>query len=182
MAVLKTKPGEDGGDNTYRVHYVAGGHKQVEGIDYSETFTAAAKMPSFRVVLGNAAQEDWEIHQVDVKSAYLNAPLEETVYMTPPPGVLKPGQEGMVCLLKKGLYGLKQVGRGWEKMLTSVFIRKFNEEHTVIAVATDDMAVTSKRMSDVIRFTSKLREHFDITDLGEMKHFLGFAVRRDRAA
>jgi len=155
-------------------------------------------MPSFRVVLGNAAQEDWEIHQVDVKSAYLNAPLEETVYMNPPPGVLKPGQEGMVCLLKNGLYGLKQAGRGWQKMLTSVFISdlgfkqsgvdhsvfiwKFDEEHTVIAVATDDMAVTSKRMSDVIRFKSKLWEHFDITDLGEVKHFLGFAVRCDRAA
>jgi len=198
MAVLKTKPGEDSGDNTYRVRYVAGGHKQIEGIDYSETFAAAAKMPSFRVVLGNAAQEDWEIHQVDVKSAYLNAPLEETVYMNPPPGVLKPGQEGMVCLLKNGLYGLKQAGRGWQKMLTSVFISdlgfkqsgvdhsvfiwKFDEEHTVIAVATDDMAVTSKRMSDVIRFKSKLWEHFDITDLGEVKHFLGFAVRCDRAA
>jgi hypothetical protein len=63
-----------------------------------------------------------------------------------------------------------------------VFIQKFDEEHTVVAVATDDMAVTLKRMSDIIRFKLKLREHFDITDLGEMKHFLGFAVRRDRAA
>jgi len=198
MAVLKSKPGEGGGDDIFRVRYVAGGHKQVEGVDYSETFAAAAKMPSFRVVLGNAAQEDWEIHQVDVKSAYLNAPLEETVYMLPPPGVLRPGQEGMVCHLKKGLYGLKQAGRGWQKMLTavfindlgfkrsavdhSVFILKTDKEHTVVAVATDDMAVTSRRISDVAKFKSELRKHFDITDLGEMTRFLGFDVRRDRAA
>ena len=198
MAVLKSKPGEGGGDDIFRVRYVAGGHKQVEGVDYSETFAAAAKMPSFRVVLGNAAQEDWEIHQVDVKSAYLNAPLEETVYMLPPPGVLRPGQEGMVCHLKKGLYGLKQAGRGWQKMLTavfindlgfkrsavdhSVFILKTDKEHTVVAVATDDMAVTSRRISDVAKFKSELRKHFDITDLEEMTRFLGFDVRRDRAA
>lgn len=85
----------------------------------------AAKMPSVQVVLANAAQQDWEIHQVDVKSAYLNAPLEETVYMKPPRGVLKPGQEGMVCRLLKGLYGLKQAGRGWHKKLSNVFVIVF---------------------------------------------------------
>jgi hypothetical protein len=58
MAVLKSKPGEGGGKDTFHVRYVAGGHKQVEGVDYSETFAAAAKIPSFRVVLGNTAQED----------------------------------------------------------------------------------------------------------------------------
>jgi len=73
-------------------------------VDYQERFPAAAKMPTVRVVLGNAAQQDWEMHQVDVKSAYLNAPLEEEVYMTPLPRVLKPGQEGMVCRLLKSLY------------------------------------------------------------------------------
>ena len=53
----------------------------------------AAKMPSIHMVLGNAAQQNWEIHQVDIKSAYLNVPLEEEVYMVPPAGLLKPGQE-----------------------------------------------------------------------------------------
>ena len=52
----------------------------------------AVKMPSICVVLGNATQQDWEIHQVDVKSAYLNVPLKEEVYMVPPAGLLKLGQ------------------------------------------------------------------------------------------
>ena len=64
-------------------------------------------MPTVRVVLANAAELDWEIEHVDVKSAYLNAPLEETIYMKPPRGVLKAGQEGKVLRLLKGLYGLK---------------------------------------------------------------------------
>ena len=84
----------------------------------------AAKMPSIRVVLANAVQQDWEMHQVDVKSAYLNAPLDEEVYMLLPAGILKPGQENMVCKLKKVLYGLKQASREWQKTLTAVFINK----------------------------------------------------------
>ena len=61
-------------------------------------FSAAAKLPSVRVVLANAAMLDWEIHQVDIKSAYLNAPFKETVYMKIPWGAAKPNQEGKVCL------------------------------------------------------------------------------------
>ena len=73
-------------------------------------------MLSICVVLGNAAQQDWEIHQVNVKSVYLNAPLEEEVYMLPPSGLIKPGQQGFICKLKKALYGLKQAGCKWQKM------------------------------------------------------------------
>jgi len=122
--VLKEKRGPTGEVETYRVRVVAGGHKQVEGINYTETFSAAVKMPSVRVVLANAAERDWEIHQIDVKSAYLQAPLKETIYMRPPRGVLKPGQEGKVCRLLKGLYGLKQAGRGWYQELTKVMVRE----------------------------------------------------------
>ena len=79
-------------------------------MNYTETFSAAAKMLTVCVVLGNTAEEDWEIEHINIKSAYLNAPLKETIYMKPPQGVLKPGQEGKVCHLLKGLYGLKQAG------------------------------------------------------------------------
>ena len=65
-------------------------------MNYSETFSAAAKMPTVRVILANAAHLDWEIDHVDVKSAYLNASLKKVIYMKPPRGVLKPGEEGKV--------------------------------------------------------------------------------------
>ena len=175
---------------------MAGGHRQVEGLNYTETFSAAAKMPTVRVVLANAAEQDWEIEHVDVKSAYLNAPLEEVIYMKPPRGVLKPGQEGKVLRLLKGLYGLKQAGRGWYLEMSrvlmkeldykrsrtdhSVFYRKTEEEHTIVAVATDDMAVTSKRKVDAEKFKSEIRKRWDITDHGPIKWFLGFEIKRDR--
>jgi Reverse transcriptase (RNA-dependent DNA polymerase) len=91
---------------------MAGGHRQVEEVNYTKTFLAAAKMPTVWVVLVNAAHQDWEIELIDIKSAYLNAPLMEDIYMRAPRGVLKHGQEGKMLKLLKGLYGLKQAGRG----------------------------------------------------------------------
>ena len=122
--VVKVKQGPDGEVQSYRVRIVAGGHKQVKGVNYTEAFSAAAKMPTVRVVLANTAYQDWEIEHVDVKSAYLNAPLKETVYMKPPRGVLKPGQEGKVLRLLKGLYRLKQAGRGWYLEMTRVMLEE----------------------------------------------------------
>ena len=122
--VLRIKRGPNGEIQSYRVRIVAGGHRQVEGVNYTETFSAAAKMPTVRVVLANAAQQHWEIENLDVKSAYLNAPLEETIYMKAPRGVLKPGQQGKVLRLLKGLYGLKQAGRGWFLEMSRVFLKE----------------------------------------------------------
>ena len=196
--VVKVKRGPKGEVQSYRVRIVAGGHRQVEGVNYTETFSAAAKMPTVRAVLANAAHQDWEIEHVDVKSAYLNAPLKETIYMKAPRGVLKPGQEGKVLRLKKGLYGLKQAGRGWYLEMSrvfvkelgftrsaidhSVFYRRDGEAHVIVAVATDDMAVTSKRAVDAEKFKSDIRKFWEITDHGPIKWFLGFEIKRDREA
>ena len=122
------KRGPDSKVKSYRVWIIAGGHRQVEGVNYTETFSAAAKMPKVRVVLANAAHQDWEIEHVDVKSAYLNALLKEMIYMKVPRGVLKPGEEGKVLRLLKGLYGLKQAGRGWYMEMMRVFIKELGFE------------------------------------------------------
>ena len=89
-----------------------------------ETFSAAAKMPTVHMVLTNAAQQDWVIEHIDVKSAYLNATLKETIYMKPPRNVLKPGQEGKVLRLLKGLYSLKQAGKGWYMEMARVMMKE----------------------------------------------------------
>jgi hypothetical protein len=194
--VFHEKRGPSGEVEMYRARIVAGGHKQIHNVNYTETLSAAAKMPLIRVVLAYAAQENWEIHQVDIKSAYLNAPLKETVYMKPPVGVPKPGQEGKVCHLLKALYGLKQSGREWHNTLSDVFVSNMKfmkssidhsifykhkgEEHTIVAVATNDMVVASSRTQDVVAFKAELRKHFDITDSGEISWFLNFEIRRDQ--
>ena len=160
-----------------------------------ETFSLAAKMPTVQVILANAAFNDWEIDHIDVKSAYLNAPLKESMYMKPPHGVLKPGQEGKVCQLHKGLYRLKQAGRGWyfkmSKVFTqylgfkrsainhSVFYRWMGDEHTIIAVTTDDMAVTLKRAVNILKLKDEVKKHWEITDHGPISWFLGFEIKQD---
>ena len=167
----------------------------MEGVNYTETFSAAAKMPTIHVVLANAAHQDWEIKHVDVKSAYLNAPLKEVIFMRPPRGVLKSGQEGKVLRLLKGLYGLKQAGRGCYMEMSRVFIKelgfkrfsidhsvfykKRREEHTIVAVATNDMAVTSRRPANAEAFKSNVKQFWDVTDHGPIKWFLGFEIQRN---
>jgi hypothetical protein len=192
--VFKDKRGPDGEIEVKRARIVAGRHKQVKGIDYSETFAAATKMPLVWVVLANAATKDWEIHHVDVKSAYLNAPMDKVVYMKLPQGVLKKGQEGKVCRILKAIYRMKQLGRLWHKLLSkimcelgftrlkidhSVFFKFVDLVQMIIAVAMDDMALTSKRLSDIVDFKEQLRKHVEISDKGELTWFLGFEVRRN---
>ena len=180
----------------YRVWIVAGGHKQIAGKSYNETFTAVVKVPLIQVILGNAVVQDWEIHHVDIKSAYLHALLKEKVYMIPLPGVLNLGEEGKVCRLLKGLYGLHQAGRGWYKEMVGVFVNKLRlkksavnhsvfyqrtkDEHTIITVATDDMAIILKWLQDVEKLKNELRQHWKISDLGELTWYLGFCMHQDQ--
>ena len=195
-AVLKEKHGPDGEITSYQVCIVTGGHRQVEGVNYSKTFSSAAKMPTLRVILVNAATQDWEIEHVDIKSAYLNVTLKETIYMKPPQGVLKPGEEGKVCHLVKGLYGLKQAGCGWYQEMSqvlvknlgftcstvdhSVFFRRSPDEHTIIVAAMDDMAVTLKQAEDINRFKADIQRYWEITNNRPIHWFLGFQISCNR--
>jgi hypothetical protein len=95
----------DGSIAKRKVRLVAGGHKQVKGLNYDETFAAAAKINSIRIILAYAAQQNWEIDQVDVVGVYLNAELDEKVFMEAPLGVLT-AEEIITKVLEllKGLY------------------------------------------------------------------------------
>ena len=81
--VLKEKCGPNGEITSYQVCIVTGGHQQVKGVNYSK-ISSTAKMPTVHVILANATTQDWEINHVNIKSAYLNATLKETIYMKVP--------------------------------------------------------------------------------------------------
>ena len=91
--VIRVKRGPNGKVQSYRVRIVAGGHRQVEGVNYTKMFSATAKMVTIHAVLANAAHQDWEIEHVDIKSTYLNAELKGTIYMKAPKGVLNQGRK-----------------------------------------------------------------------------------------
>ena len=98
--MLATKRGPDGEKLKLRARLVANGQHQKHGLDYSETFAPTTNMTTICTILTMVACQNWEIHQVDIKSAYLNAELHEDIYMRAPPGYLKPEDEGKVLKLK----------------------------------------------------------------------------------
>src|SRR5260370_1581827 len=95
-------------DGCFHAHLVAKGFTQIPGIDYDETFSPVARFELLRLLLALAALENWEIHQMDVKLAFLNGILNEEIYMEQPQGFIAAEQENKVCQLKRALYGLKQ--------------------------------------------------------------------------
>ena len=88
-------------DGRYRARLVAKGFMQIPGIDFDETFSPVARFESLRMLLALAALEDWHIHSMDVKSAFLNGELDEEIYMEEPQGFIIAGSESLVCRLKR---------------------------------------------------------------------------------
>ena len=105
--VYKTKFNENGEIDKYKARLVAKGYTQEHGIDYTEVFAPVARMDTVRLVISLAAQKQWTIFQLDVKSAFLHGDLCEDVFVEQPPGYEKKGNEHKVYKLKKALYGLK---------------------------------------------------------------------------
>ncbi|PIL29731.1 transcription factor [Ganoderma sinense ZZ0214-1] len=163
--VFRVKHNAEGAVSGFKARLVAQGFSQVPSRDYhdDETFAPMSRLPSICTILALAAQHDWELRQMDIKSTYLNGTLEETVYMHQPPGFSMPEQSHLVCRLKKTLYGLKQAGRGWYKTLTAamlqmgftrcvadhaVFYKREGKSAIIVAASVDDLTIAGT--SDLI--------------------------------
>ena len=123
--VYKVKYGADGHVDKYKARYVAKGFAQVEGLDFFETYAPTCKPETFRSLLAVAAQKDFHLGQMDVKSAYLHSPIEEEIYLEQPEGFAKRGEneQTLVCKLNKSIYGLKQAAKNWYDSLANLLIK-----------------------------------------------------------
>lgn len=110
---LQDKYDADDSVEKYKAKFVAKGYAQKEGIDYEETFASVARYTSIRTVISLVAQMGWEIHQMDVKTMFVNGVIEEEVYIEQRVGFETHEKKSHVCRLKKALYGLKQGPRAW---------------------------------------------------------------------
>ena len=106
--IFKRKMKADGTIEKYKARLVIKGYKQKEGLDYFDTYSPVTRITSIRMILAIAALRNLEVHQMDVKTAFLNGDLEEEIYMEQPEGCIVLGQEKKVCKLVKSSCGLKQ--------------------------------------------------------------------------
>eukprot|EP00873_Tetraselmis_striata_P006838 jgi/Tetstr1/427102/TSEL_017305.t1 len=195
--VFKVKYNADGSIARFKARLVVQGCRQRHGIDYAETFAPTVKFTTIRVLFAIAVQYGWNIHQVDVDTAFLYAPVEEEIYMRPPPGYEQYDARGrpMVLRLLKSLYGLKQSPRNWHntlhKFLVCYGFQQLKSDPgayvywqggqliCILVVYVDDMIFAFKNAVWAADFKTALGARFDIKDLGVCAWALGMAVERD---
>ena len=109
--IYRHKLRADGSLDRYKARWVLRGFTQRSGVDYDETFSPVVKPATVRVVLSLALSQQWPIHQLDIKNAFLHGTLTETVYCVQPSGFVDSSRSDYVCHLNKSFYGLKQAPR-----------------------------------------------------------------------
>ena len=195
--VFRTKRDALGQVVRYKARLVAKGYSQVEDVDFNETFAPVAKFTTIRCLLAIGAALDLEMHQMDVKTTFLNPYLEEVIYMDQPQGFVQDGQQHLKGKLKKAIYGLRQCGRAWYKDIDATFERDgFTRSHAnhslnikqtsksllIVIIYVDDLIILASDMDMMKGLKFKLEEEYDMSDVGELHFFLGVHIERDRAA
>ena len=174
--VFKTKVKPFGEIAKYKARLVAKGFLQKPGLDFNEVYADVARIEIVRLIVGIASMRKWIVSQLDVKSAFLNGPLEEEVYTRQPPGYEKIGMEDRVMKLNKALYGLKQAPRAWNKRIDGFLQKqkflKCTTEHGVylkdcgvtgvvmLCLYVDDLLVTGDSKQEIDRFKKEMMMSF----------------------
>ena len=190
--VFTIKRDKNGDISKYKARLVAKGYTQKYGIDYLETFAPVAKFKSIRVLAALQAMFGLDSYQDDVPTAFLRGELEEEVWMEQIQGYEIGNTTTDYCLLTKSLYGLKQSPRVWfncinKYMLSQGFIKSkadpciyiHYDRRIYVGIYVDDI-VTIGKGKDVISFRDNLRNHFGITEGGNLEWYLGVAFENGK--
>eukprot|EP00253_Pinus_taeda_P003369 PITA_03369 len=149
-------------------------------------------MDSIRLTLSIAAAQRWEVHQMDVKNAFLHGDLSEEIYMEQPHGFIQ--DSSLVCRLKKSLYGLKQAPRAWYAKMDSfllsqnfercksdpnVYMLRTHDSLLILVLYVDDLLITGSSTSAIATVKRALHDRFLMTDMGPLHFFLGLEISQD---
>jgi hypothetical protein len=166
-----------------KAQLVAKGNAQVTGLDFEETFAPVARLESIQILLAYAAHHSFKLYQMDVKSAFLNGPIKEEVYVEQPPGFEDDRYPNHVSKLSKALYGLKQAPRTWYEclwyFLMSIAFRLgksillFSLRH-VMVICLYDIIFRSTNQKSYEEFSKVMMQKFEMSMMGEVTYFLGF--------
>jgi hypothetical protein len=188
---FKVKKDPQGKIIKHKARLVAKGYAQREGVDFEEVYALVARIETVRLIIALAAQNGWQIHHMDVKSAFLNGDLVEEVYVQQPPGFIARGSSGKVLKLKKALYGLRQAPRSWNTRLDrellklgfeknplehAVYRRSHSNGYLLVGVYVDDLIITGPSLADIEAFKKEMMRSFSMSDLGLLSYYLGIQV------
>jgi hypothetical protein len=180
--VLKKKLRPDGTIDKYKDRLVAKGYTQKEGEDFFDTYSLVAGLTTIRVLLSLTASHGLLVHQMDVKTAFLNRELEEEIYVDQPEGFVVKGQERMVCKLVKSLYGLKQAPKQWHDKFNRtlaygvfvtneadkcVYYRYGGGEGVILCLYVDGILIFGTSLGVIKEVKAFLSQKFEMKDLGE---------------
>ncbi|KAL0540170.1 hypothetical protein IC582_024400 [Cucumis melo] len=189
--IFKTKKDSQGKIERYKARLIGKGFTQKEGIDYKETFSPVSSRNSFRVIMALVAHFDLELHQMDVKTVFLNGNIDETICMVQPENFVSNNSKSMLCKLKKSIYGLKQAFRQWyhkfHEVITSFgfevnivegcLYHKFSESKSIFLVLYVDDILIASNVVDLLHDTKRfLKRNFEMKDLGDVSFVLGIEV------
>ena len=190
--IFKAKTDKHGKVVRHKARLVARGFSQIPDQDYHETYSPTVRFESVRLLMKLAAEEGMTISHHDVNTAFLYGVLDENIYMQPPDGVQV--KQGMVCKLKKSLYGLKQSSRCWYTKLTEilfslgfeqgkadscVFVKEHKQQKLYCIFYVDDLLFFWKNVNIYKDTLTKLQKHFDMKDLGDVTNYLSLEVERN---
>jgi hypothetical protein len=191
--VYRNKQDEFGVVTKNKARLVGKGYTQVEGLDFGETYAPVARLESISILLDYATHHDFKLHQMDVKSAFLNGPLQEEVYVEQPLGFEDPKFPNHVYKLHKALYGLKQAPRAWYECLkdfllkngfeigkadSTLFIQRNGKDIFVCQIYVDDIIFGSTNDKFCEEFSRIMTKRFEMSMMGELKFFLGFQIKQ----
>nr|GEX23770.1 retrovirus-related Pol polyprotein from transposon TNT 1-94 [Tanacetum cinerariifolium] len=189
----KNKKDEDQTVIRNKAGLVAKGYAQEEGIDFEESFAPITRLKVVRIFIAYAAHKSFPIYQMDVKTAFLNGPLKEEVYVAQPDGFVDPDHPEKVYHLRKALFGSKQAPRAWydkpSKFLTSkgftkgtidhtLFTIRYGEDILLVQIYVDDIIFGSTNPKYTKRFEKLMHSRFEMSLMGEMKFFLGLQIHQ----
>jgi transposase InsO family protein len=172
---------------------VAKGYAQVAGLDFEETFAPVARLESIRILLAYAAHHSFRLFQMDLKSAFLNRPIKEEVYVEQPLGFEDDRYPDHVYKLSKALYGLKQAPRAWYECLRdllitnafkvgkadpTLFTKTCDGDIFVCQIYVDDIIFGSTNQKSCEEFSRVMMQKFKMSMMGELTYFLGFQVKK----
>lgn len=187
--MFKNKLDENGIVVQNNARLVAQGYNQEEGIDFDETFAPVARLDAIIVLLTYASSLNFQLYQIDVKSAFLNGYINEEVYVKQPPGFEDFKQPSHVYNLNKALYGLKQAPRSLYDRLSNFLIEKSfikgrvdktlfireNEGHTLLVqVYVDDIIFGSTNEALCEEFSKMMQGEFEMFMMGKLNYFLNW--------